>query len=362
MTVIAPNDANIVYSPYNWLVTGSSAKTICAGAYMKVAFTGATPTTLTAGFDMTNQPGGGGKTRVSFRVDGMAWTDSVALASSLPITIPTTNGWTTHTVEMIFAASSEGANRWLAPQNTAMVFTGLTTDTTVTTRPYRARDLYGLALGDSIAEGVRTLKSGTSPTELGNDARLAWAYPLADLLGAEIGVIGFGGTGISNGGNGNIPKFPDLAPYLWDGQARNITTPKTPDFIVAHIGTNDAPELDASVTADALTLLNNWITAAPDAKIFVLPGWNQTKASAILQACQTCSDPDAVTYVDTTGWWNSADASDGLHPYGYINTMDLSPRLAAVIRDGITPTGGEPNVFRRAADGTAVPVETISAP
>jgi hypothetical protein len=268
-------------------------------------------------------------------------------------------------VEILMEASSEGANRWLSPQNTAVIFTGLTSDVDITTRPITRRDLHGLCLGDSITEGVRTLASGTSPTELGNQARTAYAYPLTELLGAEIGCVGFGATGISRGGSGNVPKFPDSAPYLWDGQARDLTTPKAPDFILAHIGTNDSASADADVLADTLRLLNQWIAATPSTtRIIVAAGWLQRKADQILQACSTCTAPARVTYLNTSGWWSTADASDALHPYGYANTTTLSPRLAAAIRTILAgPAAPAPapagNVYIRAADGSAVPIQSM---
>lgn len=351
MSTIVPADANLIYSPYTWLVSGGVAKTINSGAYLRVAFTG-TPATLAATFDVTNQPAA--KSRVGFRVDGGSWQD-FDIAASLSLTLPTGNTWGSHTVEMIVIATTEGANRWAAPQNTAVVFTGLTADVAVATRPIRTRGVFGLAVGDSITEGVRTLNA-TSPTDpFRNDSRKAWSHPLGELLGAEIGVVGFGATGIAGGGSGGVPAFQSSAPYLWSGQARDLVSPRKPDFIAAHIGTNDSGATDAAVTAGTTGLLNYWI-GATTAPIIVFPGWLQTKAAAILAGIAACSDPSRVTYVDTTGWWNSADSSDGLHPYGYINTTQLAPRAA----DAIRPLINRPAVaYYRNAVGAAVPLLSI---
>jgi hypothetical protein len=38
-----------------------------------------------------------------------------------------------------------------------------------------------------------------------NDASVCWSYHQGPLLGAETGVIGFGATGLSRGGSGNVP-------------------------------------------------------------------------------------------------------------------------------------------------------------
>jgi len=353
VSTIAPNDANIVYSPYNWDVTATQAKTINAGAYLRLTFTGA-PTTLAATFDVTNMPASA--SRVGIRVDGGSWVDS-NVAASIPLTIPAGTTWGSHTVELVMVSSTETANRWLTPQNTAVIFTGLTADTVITTRLTRKRNLYGLCLGDSIAEGVRTLNLNAATDPLRNDSRLAWAYPLSHLLGAEVGVVGFGATGISKSGNGNVPKFSANAPYLWDTKPRSLTTPQEPDFIVAHIGTNDSASTDAAVTTDTTALLNQWLAASTKATIFVLAGWLQTKAAPIQAGIAACSNPARVNYIDTTGWWSSADASDSLHPYGYVNTSDLAPRLAASIKAklGGGTVAAATNTYRRGPDGSLVP-------
>lgn len=348
MTIIAPTDPNIIYSPYNWDVSAGGAKTLNSGAYFRVTFSG-DPNTLAATFNITNQPVR--KSKVGFRVDGGPWQD-YKVAASVPLTIPA-NTWAVHTVEMVVAATTESVNRWNDPQGPAVIFTGLDADVTVTTKAGRKRTLTGIAFGDSITEGVRTLNMDAADDVDRNDTRLAWGYPLGDLLGAEIGVIGMGGVGLSKSGSGNVPKFPDSAPYLWAGKAR--TYPVDPDFIVAHVGANDWGSDNAAVVTDTTALLNHWLSATTKAKIFMLPNWKQTKAPQIQQGIAASSDPSRVVYVDTTGWWNTADASDALHPYGYVNISDLAPRIAGVVRaniEGYTAT----NYFIRNSAGQAVPV------
>lgn len=348
MTTIAPTDANILFSPYTWLV-GATAKTINAGAYLRVAFSG-NPTTLAATFDVTNQPALS-KSRVGFRVDHGPWQD-YTVAASVPLTLATGNTWASHTVEMVVIATTETAVRWTAPQPTAVVFTGLVADVAVTTRATRARPLYGLCLGDSITEGVRTLNSTATYDVDRNDSRTAWAYPLTDLLGAEIGVVGFGATGISSTGAGGVLKFPLSAPWLFSGVARSLAIPRQPDFIVAHIGTNDGGAADATVTADTTTLLNDWIAATTATRIFVLAGWNQVKSAAIQAGIAACTSPTRVTFINTTGWWGStADGDGALHPSGYINITDMAPRLAATLKPLLSS-----RTFIKSAAGSAVSI------
>lgn len=330
MSTITPSDPAVLYSPYNWHVSGGVAKTICGGAYWRVTFAGDTDT-LTATFDVSNMatiP-----SRVGFRVDNGSWQD-FDIAASINIAVPSNNSWSVHTVEMVVITTTEQGARWNAPQSTAVIFTGLTAPANITSRLTRPRSLQGLAIGDSITEGIRALlHTGARDTDR-NDSRVAHALPLADLLGAEVGVVGFGGTGISKSGAGGVPRFADSVPYLWAGQPRDLNTPSPPDFVVAHIGTNDAASSAEAVAADTARLLNYLIAALPEkTPIIVLPGWLQTKADAIQVGIAASAVPGRITFVDTTGWWNKADAADNLHPYGYVNTTDLAPRLAAVIRE-----------------------------
>lgn len=353
MSTIAPNDANIVYSPYNWDQQATFAKTICAGAYWQTTIVGDI-TGLTATFNVASMAGY--VSRVAFRVDSGAWQDAY-VAASVALTLPTNNTWSTHTVEMVVVSTTEiSAERWAAPQNTAVVFTGLTTTNTVTLKTPRTAPLIGLAVGDSITEGIRTLHATATPGDtLKNDARTAWAYPLRALLGAEIGVVGFGGVGITKPGSGNVPKFSDNMPFLYSGVARSYTTPKAPDFIVAQIGTNDTAATDALVTTDTTTLLNQWLAATPAAtRIFVVGNWLQRKIAPIQSGIASSTTPSRITFVDTVGWWNTADSTDSVHPYGYINTSDLAPRLAAVI---LANLAGNFTYIRNAA-GQAVPIQT----
>lgn len=348
MSTISASDSNIKYSPYNWNVDSNGAKTICSGAYCFIEFTG-TITTLSALFNISNLSSP--LPKVGFRVDGGAWQD-YTIASTINLTVPTSNTWGKHTVEMVVISTSEAANRWNSPYNTAVIFTGITADTTISSiATNRNKTLYGLAFGDSITEGVRTLNmTATNDTDR-NDSRLTWAYPLSSILGAELGVVGFGGTGINKVGSGNIPRFCDSIPYLYSGQARDFSSPKYPDFIVGNIGTNDGGTSDADALTYTLSLINYLLANTPNStKIFIYAGWLQTKSTQIKQACLTCNNPARVVFIDTTGWWSTSDSSDSLHPYGYVNISSLSYKIAEVIRQNFT------NYYIKSSTGKAVPL------
>ena len=129
-TSIAPNDANIKYSPYTWHITSARAKTICSGAMFTLAIDGS-PTSLNLLFDMTDvlTP----LPKVAYRIDGEPFV-TVPLAASIAVSIPTGNSWPTHTITVIVDATTQTKTRW-DPQNTAVKFLGVSSGSTVTTRP-----------------------------------------------------------------------------------------------------------------------------------------------------------------------------------------------------------------------------------
>ena len=92
-------------------------------------------------------------------------------------------------------------NRW-TPQAAAVVLTGVTLANGAGVSAPATLPRNVLIYGDSITEGYHTVATGDTD---GSDASLGWAYALRRLLGAEVGVVGFGGTGLLNAGQGGVP-------------------------------------------------------------------------------------------------------------------------------------------------------------
>lgn len=340
------NDAGIVYSPYNWLVNSSSAKTINAGAYFKTKFSG---TSCTLNFDITNTSTP--RPRLRIKVDGRT-DQSATVAATIAVTMPTGQDNSVHLLEVWVDAATETLNRWASPQNTAVVLTSITLASgsdTLAAPTVKGKRL--LVYGDSITEGVRTLAlSGTADLDR-NSATVGWALALGNLLGAETGCVGFGASGINIGGAGGVPALNNSYANLWAGQARDFSA--APDYCVWLEGTNDGTN---NTQTNGIAALNGMLTAMPGTKFYLALPLNGTSQATNLQAIAAgCSDPTRVRYIDTAGFWSSTDASDALHPYGYTNLADIAPKLAAAIRrttktartlslvlttDGTTPAAG----------------------
>jgi lysophospholipase L1-like esterase len=329
---IAPNDANLTYSPYNWNVTSTRALSINAGAYVRTIIQG-TPTAITALFDTSALAGAAPEIR--YRVDMGPWIRA-AVADSVALTMPSdAAAWTKHVVEIVFAATNVTHERW-AGTEAALRFRGfLTSPGSCTTEAIPARGLRVLVYGDSITEGIRTLAAADPPAN--HDATRCWPLLLADELGAEVGSVGFGGTGIVSAGAGNVPAWPSTWDKIYSGVNRSFTA--QPDVIYVLLGQNDDMIL-GDITTAYTAVLNSLLTAAPSAKILCLSPLSGVRASDVQAAALAASDQTRVSYVNTAGWLISAgDTGDGgLHPYGYRNRQ-IAALVAAQVR-GLMGEGG----------------------
>ena len=332
---VFPNNAGFLYSPYSWLVGATAAKSINPGASVRTVFSG---TTCTLFFDLTNLLAP--LPQLKYRVDNGPWVRS-EVAASIVLTLDTTSRtWPAHLLEIVFVAATETQARWTT-QTTALQFLGIAVDGgAVLTLPGRAaRNV--LMLGDSITEGVRTLRATAASTKDTdrNDASLGYAFAQGQYTNAEVGVIGFGATGLTVAGSGGVPVLGSSWKFLWAGQARDFSTP--PNLIVVNIGTNDGT---TSITASYTALLNDILATLPAVKVIALQPFNQVQGAGIQSAVTACSDPTRVSYQASAGYWLPADSSDNLHPYGYAHIAYIAPKLGAAAATllGSTPAATIP--------------------
>ena len=137
-----------------------------------------------------------------------------------------------------------------------------------------------LAFGCSLTEGVSALvqpgvRAGDLLTNAGSSS---WVASLADEIGAEYGLVGFGRQGWLVGGNGGVPEFQPGGKAAgmsaawrshWSGVKRQLRGPwfggggEAVTHVIAMHGTNDGitGQHDADVTAAATA----WLAAVRDA-------------------------------------------------------------------------------------------------
>ena len=183
---VAPDDAALFYSPYNWAVSHASAGTINAGAYIKT-FVQSTFVNLTFDTAAMVSP----QSQLYWQVDNGPLTPAL-VAPVVTVAIPPNNThgdvpW--HTLTVIVKSTTETANRGAAPgPSTRVIFPGLVVDGAAA--PWLPSGVNVLIYGDSITEGVLTLGGSQRSDTDHNDATVCYSYRLGALLGAEIGAVG----------------------------------------------------------------------------------------------------------------------------------------------------------------------------
>lgn len=330
-TSFPANDPNLYYSPFAWLVTPKSAATINSAAYVKFLVSG---TFLNFRFDASHMVTPG--SQVYWKVDNGPMTPSLVL-DTVSVSFPPNNTAATvpfHTVELLVKSSTERANRWTAAGNsTRIILTAIETDGELA--PWMPSDVNVLIYGDSITEGVLTLGGSQAFDTDHNDASVVYSHALGPLLGAEMGVIGFGYNALTHAGSGGVAPLGEAWNQLWEGVPRSFTTPK-PDLIVLNEGTNDGCDttrpgcVGTNITAQLAGVLQNLLGACPGVPIAVLLPFNGGQAVHIRAAIEAVASPD-VHFVDTTGFYQ-LKYGGSLHPTGPNDVAQIAPKLARKLR------------------------------
>lgn len=309
---------NILFSPWNWDVTGSSAFSNHNGAYFRFIFGGAS---CTLNFDVT----GIQYTidALEYRVDGKDWVYAT-LAASVPITIPAelaTPSTGKHLLEVRINFFSFNNTRWTDPIE-GVKLTGVILESGKALEKPQARHYKIMAYGDSITEGWKSL-----PDKQMINSRHSYAVVMAEFLGAELGVAAFAGQGFLNGGNGYIPAFTETYNKLYPGKDRVFT--EAPDIIMINMGTNGA---NGQATIDAaVTVINSLLSMTPSTtKIAVLRPFNGARATELQNAVATVNS-SRVSYIDTTGFFTPTATGDKVHPLVFDNLI-IGPKVADRLR------------------------------
>lgn len=328
-TRFAPTNTGMVFSPGNWDVTSTRAKTINPGARFRCCVTGS-PTSLQLTFDTSGLVAP--LPILKYRIDELGW-KVVTLASTVNIALPTTNGWPEHTVEFVVQGTSEFVTRW-TPQEAHVSLTGVIavggSSPALAVSSKSSKSI--LVFGDSIVEGYKNLSNVTTPE--GSDAEQGWAYQLGKYLGCEVGVIGFGGTKWVGTGQGGVPKLADSYALQWGGGPARSLSDLAPDAILISLGHNNQSQDYATVYPEVLACLQSMLAASsPKTTIIAMRPFFGMHAQTIQDAV-TAINSRRVRYLDTTGFGGNttADTLDGTHPTGAASTRAIAPRTAEAVR------------------------------
>lgn len=164
-----------------------------------------------------------------------------------------------------------------------------------------------------------------------NDASVVYSFAQGALLGAEVGVVGFGATGLSRGGSGGVPALGESWDMMWAGVPRSFSP--RPDLVVFNEGTNDGAN---DITAAFAAVLDDVLAACPGTPIAVLLPFNGAQRAHLVAAIAACANPARVHFIDTAGFYNTSFGG-GLHPTGPNDVARVAPQIAAQLRPLIAP-------------------------
>ncbi|HKS97116.1 MAG TPA: GDSL-type esterase/lipase family protein [Terriglobia bacterium] len=215
-----------------------------------------------------------------------------------------------HQIEIDVKDVDEHPDRWIPPLQSALVFQGLILDRGAKTLPLPPPSTLRMEFyGDSITQGVAALSPVYSPE--GSDGTKDYAFLTALAFGAEHNQIGFGRQGIIRDGNGDVP--PAAESFGWNYQGSRADPAFVPEVVVVNQGTNDQQYSSERFEPAYKSYIEEIRKAYPSAWIFCLRTFGGFHEADIKSAVESVADP-RIIYVDTTGWLEKSDYTDGLHP------------------------------------------------
>lgn len=353
-TIVAMTDANIFYSPGNWL-TGATPASPNSGSYLKFGFNG---TGCILNLNTTTL--GANAAYLKYSVDGLPWIfTNISGISSLAIIGGQASG--NHQVFIGYAGRTVGADAWSGnPPTDAWKPIGLVVVGGTTTVAPVLLSGRMLVFTDSRGEAYDVL--GPQGTAVVQDAFRSAAFMWAESQGCEVGLVGYSGQGWTIGGQTNVPPIftpgnDTLSSWnkLWAGQARSFSGLTYLTFL--NLGGNDTRNgaSDAAVTATVSGVLAAVRAQNGSMKIFDFPSYEGDKFSAIQTGhtnYQTAT-PDPTCFFRDIGLStaqksainaNSGSAanatfitSDGIHPdtYGQSLVGSHVVQVGQLAQDGL---------------------------
>jgi lysophospholipase L1-like esterase len=224
-----------------------------------------------------------------------------------------------HIVRIILDGLYENVGKWKNEIGFALKSITLNAGKIVGIRPTNKVIFY---YGDSITEGVSSLKSGS--TSSCNSQASAYPWYTSKELGAVSYVCGFGASGVVK--PGSFAPFCQAIMNLSSTRAHTDTT--MPDLIVINHGFND----NTSYTAEAFesnlrTALGYLQFRYPNVPIVYMIPLNQRRVDAITSIVNDVN-PGNYYILPTKGW--NLPTTDGVHPTA-AGAKTMASKLSAFI-------------------------------
>ena len=200
------------------------------GAYFEFAFSGEAAE-LQFNTDLSYEPHG----HVYIEVDGGARIESTVQKFIRIVA----KGEGPHYVKVIYKSTVQQMNRWFNPPSAKLALVGIECDGLCELAPDNRKTIE--IIGDSITEGVVVANRKVHMHSMLNgpfedDSTSTYGWLLAEAMNLRPYTMGFGGTALTHGGCGCVPRASEQYPYNFQGSP--ITFPSC-DYILINHGTND---------------------------------------------------------------------------------------------------------------------------
>ena len=178
-----------------------------------------------------------------------------------------------HTVTVILKSMVEKFPRWHHPLTNRVSFCGVEAEELLALPRPRKRKKTMEFVGDSITEGVlidegcKRFAYDQENRPYQDDVTATYAWLLAEKLGVEPLMMGYGAVGVTKGGCGGVPSASQAYPYCFEGAA---VTYSHPDYVFINHGTNDWAADSVTFTAGYVALLDAIFTAHPRTQVIAM--------------------------------------------------------------------------------------------
>jgi lysophospholipase L1-like esterase len=269
---------------------------------------------------------------IAWRIDDEVQWREAEIAAAMELEKDLTPG--AHTIQLVVRGIDEHQPRWAEPLTASVTFLGFDLpDDGKLLEPPGEPNLRIEFLGDSITEGVlvHTKHPGRETWPWLTDGLRAYPAQTALRLGAAWRQVGFGAVGVTKSGSGGVPPAPESFDWFYEGCPRDDWQPTV---VVINHGTNDRAASAEKFRPAYATYLAKIRKAYPAAKILALRPFAGTHGDDIKAevAARNAAGDANVSFVDTTGWLDRTDFTDGVHPNGGAGAK-VAEKLAKAISE-----------------------------
>ena len=240
-----------------------------------------------------------------------------------------------HQLEIAVKAVDGNGDRWLPPIRSAIIFQGFELDSgekLAASQPSKDRPLLEF-IGDSITQGEGILHKDGGAV-INSDGLATYAWLTGETLGTTHAQIAFGGQGVMSSDSREIPPAALSFARNFSGSPADFS--QMPDFIVINLGSNDQPYASNEFIEAYVELLREIRKHCPRTQIFALRPFHGDRyhGDDVAEVVKQTADP-AILYIDSTGWLDESDFTDGAHP-NLVGSRKAATRLAEVLKPYIS--------------------------